>query len=29
VLAASGEGEANMVQAYYIPNVPSRYDEIK
>jgi type IV pilus assembly protein PilY1 len=29
VLAASGEGEANMVQAYYIPNVPSGYDEIK
>jgi type IV pilus assembly protein PilY1 len=29
VLAASGEGEANMVQAYYVPNVPSGYDEIK
>ena len=29
VLAASGEGEANMVQAYYIPNVPSGYTDIK
>jgi type IV pilus assembly protein PilY1 len=29
VLAASGEGEANMVQAYYVPNVPSGYTDIK
>ncbi len=29
VLAASGEGEANMVQAYYIPNVPSGYEDVK